>query len=396
MALDTTKLATTFLLCLSLVACRERQTTTPSPDAATGATSNAAADATDILIGEYGSLTGSEATFGTSTRDGIELAIRQANQAGGVKGKKLRVKVYDDQGKPEEAASVVTKLITQDKVVALLGEVASSRTIAAAPIAQNNRVPMITPSSTNPRITDIGDHIFRVCFIDPFQGTVMAKFAKDTLKAKSAAILRDTKSDYSMGLADYFIEAFKAGGGTIVKDEAYTSGDVHFKSQLTAIKGSKPDIVFIPGYYTEAGLIARQARELGVSVPLLGGDGWDSPKLTEIGGKFVENTYFSNHYSDELDTPEVKRFVADFETAFKYKPDGLSAMGYDAANVLIDAMKRAPDATSKALRDAIAATKDFPGVTGKITIDSKRNATKSAVVLKVADGRYRYVTTINP
>jgi branched-chain amino acid transport system substrate-binding protein len=384
------------LLALSLLACRERQATAPTTSGSPETKGAQGSEAAEIVVGEYGSLTGSEATFGTSTRDGIELAIRQANQAGGVKGKKLRARVYDDQGKPEEAASVVTKLITQDKVVALLGEVASSRTIAAAPIAQNNKIPMITPSSTNPKVTEIGDYIFRVCFIDPFQGTVMAKFAGAQLKAKTAAILRDTKSDYSLGLANFFIEAFKAGGGTIVKDEAYASGDVHFKSQLTAIKGAKPDIVFVPGYYTEVGLIARQARELGITVPLLGGDGWDSPKLTEIGGKFVENTYFSNHYSDELDTPEVKRFVTEFEATFKYKPDGLAAMGYDAALVLIDALKRAPDSSSKALRDAIADTKDFHAVTGKITLDAHRNATKSAVVLKVADGRYRYVTTINP
>jgi branched-chain amino acid transport system substrate-binding protein len=384
-----------FTLALSLLACRERQTATPADTSKTVDAGNANTS-DELLIGEFGSLTGSEATFGTSTRDGIELALRQANAAGGVKGKKLRAKVYDDQGKPEEAASAVTKLITQDKVIAILGEVASSRSIAAAPIAQNNRIPMITPSSTNPKVTEIGDHIFRVCFIDPFQGTVMAKFAQSELKAKTAAILRDTKSDYSIGLANYFIQSFKAAGGTIVSDEAYASGDVHFKSQLTVIKTTKPDVVFVPGYYTEVGLIARQARELGVNVPLLGGDGWDSPKLLEIGGKFVENTYFSNHYSDELDTPEVKRFVSEFESAFKHKPDGLAAMGYDAANVLIDALKRAPDASSKALRDALANTKDFVGVTGKITLDEQRNATKSAVVLKVVDGKYKYMTTINP
>jgi len=257
-------------------------------------------------------------------------------------------------------------------------------------------VPMITPSSTNPKVTEAGDYIFRVCFIDPFQGTVMAKFAAEHLKAKTAAVLRDTKSDYSMGLSQYFIENFKKSGGTIVKDEAYASGDVHFKSQLTAIKATKPDVVFVPGYYTEVGLVARQARELGLTVPLLGGDGWDSPKLFEIGGKFVENTYFSNHYSQEQDVPEVKRFVADYDAAYGHKPDGLAAMGYDAARVLVEAMKRTTDDSSAQLRDQIAATKNHTGVTGNITIDEKRNATKSAVVLKVEGGAAHYVTTIKP
>jgi branched-chain amino acid transport system substrate-binding protein len=387
--------ATAWLCALALIACRERQANKPEGPSTSGSGNNAS-KAGEIVIGEFGSLTGSDATFGQSTKNGVELAINEANQAGGVKGKKLRVIIYDDQGKPEEAASVVTKLITQDNVSAILGEVASTRTIAAAPIAQNNKVPLITPSSTNPKVTEIGDYIFRVCFIDPFQGHVMAKFASENLKAKTAAVLRDTKSDYSIGLAKFFVESFKASGGTIVKDEAYTAGDVHFKSQLTAIKTAKPDVVFVPGYYTEAGLIARQARELGINVPLLGGDGWDSQKLLEIGGDFINNTYFSNHYSAELDTPEVKRFATDYTAAFKQPPDGLSAMGYDAARVLIEALKRAKDDSSAALRDAIAETKAYRGATGVITIDANRNATKSAVVLKVADGKMRYVTTINP
>jgi branched-chain amino acid transport system substrate-binding protein len=379
---------------LVLASCRERRRGVSSSDASESGRSNDTGN--EILIGEFGSLTGSDATFGTSTRDGIDLAINEANTTGGVNGKRLRVIVYDDQGKPEEAASVVTKLITQDRVAAILGEVASTRTIAAAPIAQNNKIPLITPSSTNPKVTEVGDYIFRVCFIDPFQGRVMAKFASEHLKAKTAAILRDTKSDYSLGLASFFIKAFKEAGGTIVKDEAYASGDVHFKSQLTSIKTAKPEVVFVPGYYTEVGLIARQARELGISVPLLGGDGWDSPKLTEIGGKFIDNSYFSNHYSDELDTPEVKRFAQAYQAAYKTRPDGLSAMGYDAAQVLIAAMKKARDSSPQALRDAIADTKRFRGATGVITIDEHRNATKSAVVLKVDQGHMRYVTTIEP
>ncbi len=382
------------LAMVMVLGCRERQTNKPSgQDGGSGGVTRAGEE---IVIGEFGSLTGSDATFGVSTKNGIDLAVAETNRAGGVKGKRLRVIVYDDQGKPEEAASAVTKLITQDNVVAVLGEVASTRTIAAAPIAQSNKIPLITPSSTNPKVTEIGDYVFRVCFIDPFQGRVMAKFAAEHLKAKTAAVLRDTKSDYSLGLATFFVESFKQMGGTIVKDEAYAAGDVHFRSQLTSIKSAKPEVVFVPGYYTEVGLIARQARELGISVPLLGGDGWDSPKLTEIGGKFIDNTYFSNHYSDELDTPEVKRFAEDYHTTYKVRPDGLSAMGYDAARVLIEALKRAKDDSSQSLRDAIADTKDYRGVTGLITIDAQRNATKSAVVIKVADGQMRYVTTIQP
>jgi branched-chain amino acid transport system substrate-binding protein len=349
-----------------------------------------------ILIGEVGSMTGSEATFGTSTHNGIELAIRQINAAGGVKGKKLKVISLDDQGKNEEAATAVTKLITQDKVVAILGEVASSRSIAMAPIAQEHKVPMITPSSTNPKVTELGDYIFRVCFLDPFQGTVMARFAADTLKVKKVAVLRDIKSDYSVGLADFFSDTFKKSGGEIVVDQSYSSGENDFKAQLTAIRAKDPEAIFVPGYYTEVGLIARQAKELGIKAPLMGGDGWDSPKLKEIGGEAIDGSYFSNHYSEENKSPVVQEFIARYKEAFNVVPDGLAAMGYDAAKVLVDAMNRAGSTESKALRDAIAATKDFPGVTGKITIDAKRNAVKSAVVLKVENTGFKYQTTIDP
>lgn len=293
---------------IATTACRKRRHAVTADQAASSQILSAGRE---LIIGEIGSLTGNEATFGTSTRDGIELAVRQINQSGGIKGHTVRVKVYDDQGKAEEAAAAITKLITEDHAIAILGEVASSRSLAAAPIAQRYQVPMISPSSTNPKVTQVGDYIFRVCFIDPFQGYVMAKFASTYLKAHTAAILRDVKSDYSIGLADVFTRSFKAAGGTIVRDEAYSGGDVHFKSQLTALRSIKPDVIFIPGYYTEVALIARQARELGIEAPLLGGDGWDSPKLLEIGSKYVNNAYFSNHYSDEQPTPEVKRFVTD-------------------------------------------------------------------------------------
>ncbi len=377
-------LATTLL---AVSACSKREAPTTASTAPTG---------NEILVGEVGSMTGSEATFGTSTHQGIELAFEKINAAGGVKGKKFKLVTVDDQGKPDEAATAVTKLITQDKVIALLGEVASSRSLAMAPIAQSNKVPMITPSSTNPKVTEAGDYIFRVCFIDPFQGTVMAKFAYDTLKVKNVAILRDVKNDYSVGLSNFFTETFTKMGGKIVVDQSYSAGDMDFKSQLTAIRTLKPEAIYVPGYYTEVGLIARQAKELGITVPMMGGDGWDSPKLKEIGGKSIEGSYFSNHYSEEDTSPHVQKFIAEYKAKYGMVPDGLAAMGYDAAMVLADAMTRAPDLTNVAIRDAIAATKDYQGVTGKITLNEKRDSVKSAVVLKVAGGRFKYQTTVNP
>jgi len=350
----------------------------------------------EILVGEVLSLTGSEATFGTSTSQGSKLATEEINAAGGVKGKKIRVITLDNQGKPEEAATAVTKLITQNKVQAIFGEVASSRSLAMAPIAQNYKVPMVSPSSTNPKVTEQGDYIFRVCFIDPFQGQVMAKFALDNLKIKKVAVLRDVKNDYSVGLADFFIETFKKGGGTIVLDQSYSAGDIDFKAQLTAIKGKKPEAIFLPGYYTDVGLIARQAKEIGITVPFMGGDGWDSPKLTEVGGSALDGSYFSNHYSTEDKSPRVQDFIRKFKAKYNIVPDGLAAMGYDGANVYYDALKRAATLSTKDVRDALAVTKDFPGVTGMITMDKNRNPVKPAVVLKIVDKEFKYQTTVNP
>ncbi len=349
-----------------------------------------------IRVGEVSSMTGSEATFGISTHRGIELAFEEINQSGGVLGKKLQLMTLDDQSKPEEAATAATKLISENQIVALLGEVASSRSIAMAPIAQNSKTPMISPSSTNPRVTEMGNYIFRVCFIDPFQGEVMAKFALNDLKVKKVAVLRDVDSDYSTGLADYFTTAFKKGGGSVVIDESYTSSDMDFKSQLTAIRAKKPEAILVPGYYTSVGLIARQARELGLQIPLLGGDGWDSPKLVEIGGKALENSYFSSHYSTENTSPKIQTFVSKFRQHYQANPDGMAAMGYDAAMILADSMKRSKTLSKQDLREAIATTQNFPAVTGNITLNEKRNAVKPAVVLKIVDGAFHYQTTIQP
>lgn len=364
--------------------------------ACNGDNKDAAPPADEIVIGEYGSLTGSTATFGISTKNGIDMAIDEINGAGGVLGKKVRVIVEDDQGKPEEAPVVVAKLITKDKVVAVLGEVASGSSKAAAPTAQQSMIPMISPSSTNPNVTQVGDYIFRVCFIDPFQGFVMAKFTAQTLKFTKVAIFRDIKGAYSVGLADVFASEFQKMGGTIVADESYSEGDTDFNAQLTSIKSKSPQAIFVPGYYTEVGLIARQAKKQGLNIPMLGGDGWDSPKLIEIGKQALDGSFFSNHYSADDPSPTIQKFIAAYKARFNAAPDALAGLGYDSAMVLFDAIKRAGTTDGPKLRDAIAQTKDFPGVTGTITLDKDRNANKPAVVLEIKDGKFVYRETIAP
>ena len=324
------------------------------------------------------------------------MAIEDFNQAGGLQGKKVRVFVEDDQGKPEEAQTVVTRLITRNRVVAVLGEVASSRSLAAAPICQQYKIPMISPSSTNPRVTQVGDYIFRVCFIDPFQGSVMARFAFNTLKAKKVAIIRDIKNDYSVGLADVFADVFQKLGGQIVADESYSEGDNDFSAQLTLIRSMKPEAIFIPGYYTEVGLIARQARNLGIQVPLLGGDGWDSASLWEIGGTALNDCYYSSHYSNKDPNPKVQNFVQAYKKLHGTVPDTNAVLGYDAASLLFDAFKRANTTEPGRVRDALASTKDFVGITGKIVMDENRNPLKPAIILRVKEGDLQYVETIHP
>src|SRR5438477_6539000 len=351
-----------------------------------------------IVVGEVGSMTGTEATFGTSSDRGIQLAVKEVNGAGGIKGRQVQVIALDDEGKPEEAATAATRLIASEPVTALLGEVASTRSLFMAPKAQAAKVPMVSPSSTNEKVTAVGDYIFRACFIDPFQGYVMAKFATDNLKLKKAAILRDVRNDYSVGLARVFTENFTKLGGTITANESFSSGDVDFKAQLTNIKNTHPDALYVPGYYTDVGLIARQAREVGITGPLLGGDGWDSEKLYEIGGAALDGCYFSNHYSVDDPSPRIQEFVAKFKKAYGGQvPDSLAAQAYDAAGMLFDAMKRAPDLSGPAIRDALAATKNYQGVTGDITMDANRNATKAAVVLKTAHGgKYAFSGRVQP
>lgn len=348
----------------------------------------------EIAVGEYSGLTGNSASFGLASHDGFQLAFEEQNAKGGVLGKKLRLITEDDQGKPEEARAAALKLIRRHKVVALLGEFASSRSIAAAPEAQKAGVPMLSHGATNPKVTELGDYIFRSCFIDPFQGEAMAKFAYNKLGARTAAILRDVKNDYSVGLAKYFAETFQQLGGKIVSDEAYSEGDVEFRSQLTTIKATQPKVIFIPGYYTEVGLIAQQARELGLRQPLLGGDGWDSPKVVEIGGKAVEGSYFSNHYTQDDPDPRVQDFIKNFKARYNRTPDAQAVLAYDAAMILFDAMARAGTTDGLKLRDALAATKDFPGVTGLITINPQRNAQKSLVIVQFKNGKPIFVDRV--
>jgi len=347
-----------------------------------------------IRVGHFASLTGDTATFGQSADRGMQLAIQEINAAGGILGRPLELITEDDRSITEEARSAAQKLLQRDRVVALLGEVASSRSLAAAPEAQRARIPMISPASTNPKVTEVGDYVFRACFIDPFQGAVMARFAAQELGARRVAILLDYKQDYSVGLADYFRRTFQELGGEIVADERYTSGDIEFRAQLTTLRAANPDAIFVPGYYTEVGLIAKQARELGIQVPMLGGDGWDSEKTLEIGGAAVEGYFFSTHYSADAESPKVQDFVKRYRSSYGGVPDAMAALGYDTALIFADALRRAGSSEGPKLRDAIAATREFDGVTGRISIDAERNARKDAVVLKIENGRFRYYRTI--
>jgi branched-chain amino acid transport system substrate-binding protein len=382
------------LLLAVVCGCEDKKTPTTSGNG--GATGAAA----PVLIGHYGSLTGSEATFGKSTDNGIRLAVEEINAAGGVSsgGAKHQVKLVseDTEGKPEKAGPVVTKLITKDKVSAVLGEVASSVSLAGGPVCQQYGVPMISPSSTNPEVTKKGDMIFRVCFIDPFQGFACAKFAHDDLKATKVAVLFDQAAAYSVGLKDEFDKAFKNMGGTIVSEQAYNKGDSDFNAQLTRIRESSPEVLFVPGYYTDVANIALQARKLGMKMPLLGGDGWDSEDLAKNAGEAIEGCFYSNHYAADQPTPEIQDFVTKYKAKYGSTPDGLAALGYDAARLLFDSMGRAKSPSGKDLRDAIAATKGFKGVTGVISINETRDAVKPAVIVEMKGGKPVYRATVNP
>ena len=351
----------------------------------------------EILIGEFGSLSGSEATFGISSTNGLKLAVEEMNNSGGLLNKKIKLITYDDQGKPSEAQTVVQRLIKNDNVVAVIGEVASSRSKAGAPICQQNKIPMITPASTNPEVTAIGDYIFRVCFIDPFQATVVSKFIINTLKLKRVAILKDVKNAYSTGLSDFFEKEFKTMGGEIVEIQSFQAGDKDFKAQLTSIKAKNPEAIFIPAYYTDVNLISIQAREIGITVPLIGSDGWESEKLTEGKAKdALEGCFFSTHVSTENPDPAIQNFITKYKAKYNSMPDAMSFLAYDAGMILFDAMKRAGTTDPEKVKNELAKTKDYNGVTGKISINEQRNAIKPAVILEIKGGQFKYKETVAP
>lgn len=382
------------LLALGVAGCKQQASDSNTPS---GGNATTTSSSEPIVIGQYASLTGATATFGSSTDNGVKMAIDEINAKGGVLGRQLKVVTEDDASDASQAATVVKKLIDQNQPAVILGEVASKRSLAGAPICQAAKIPMVSPASTNPSVTKTGNYIFRACFIDPFQGKVGARFARQNLKAKTAAVLKDAKEDYSKGLAQFFTEEFVKSGGKIVADESYSGGDTNFRAQLTRIKGLNPDIIFVPGYYSEVPNIAIQARSLGITQPLMGGDGWDSAKLFEISKGALEGSYLSNHYSSDSKEPKVVKFVTDYKKLYNNEtPDVMAVLGYDTTYIIADAIKRAGSTDHDKIRDALAATKNFPAVTGNITIDKDRNAIKPAVVLQVKNNKYNYITTVNP
>lgn len=376
-------LAMSLMLLISSCQPQKKETTENTTNGETA--SQAMANAKDILIGAVFPLTGPIATYGQESVNGIKLALEKINQSP-IKGKVIKLIVEDNKGEPVDSANAVRKLIDIDKVHAVLGSVASSNTLAQAPIAQQAKVPLLTPASTNEKVTETGDFISRTCFTDAFQGVVMAKFAKDSLKKTKAVIVIDNSSDYSKGLANVFKAEYEKMGGTILGDMnslTYTQKDTDFRSLIRKVMRLEPEVIFLPGYYTEVGLFLKQSRQMGLKAPVLGGDGWDSPKLQELAGpEGIKNNYISSHFSADDSDPRVQTFVKEYESRYNSKPGAMAALGYDGILVMADALKRADSLTHDAIQNAIIATNGFTGVTGSITLDSNRNARKSAVVLE--------------
>ena len=349
----------------------------------------------EIKIGGVGPLTGEAATFGVSTKNGYEMAVADANAKGGILGKQVKLIFADDKGDPAEGATVYTKLIEQDKVTAIIGTVMSKVCLAGAPICQNAQIPNIVTTATNPKITEVGNYIFRASFIDPFQGTVGAKFAFNELKARKAACLFDVGNDYTKGLSEYFKATFIQLGGQVVGYEGHASGTTDYKAQLTKILVANPDLLYVSDYYNDVALIAKQARELGFKGPMMGGDGWDSPKLVEIGGAAVEGCYFTNHYSPDDVSPVVQAFVKAYKAKFNGIPDAYATLAYVATDIMLDAFTRAGTTDGPAVKDALAKT-DLACVTGQIRFDDHRNPVKAAVIIQIKDGKQVYKATVNP
>jgi branched-chain amino acid transport system substrate-binding protein len=350
----------------------------------------------EIKIGAVSCLTGALSTFVVSSIQGAKLAVEEINAAGGTLGQPIQLIVEDNGSKAGETATITRKFISQDKVVAILGDLTSSATMEGAPLAQIAKIPLLTPSATNVAITKIGNYIFRSCFIDPFTGMIMAKFALDRLKAKRAIIMTDVKQDYSVGLTEAIRHYFTQNGATILNALSYSSGDTGFRPQLTEVRMAHPDVVFLPGYYTEAALILLQARQLGVTCAFVGGEGWDSPTLVKIAGKAAEGSYYTDHFSAADPDLKVQKFVQAYRTKYAASPDALAALWYDGARLLSRAVQRAGSTDAAKVRDALAATRDFDGVTGRISIDQDRNASKPGVILKIEHGEPMMVQQITP
>jgi branched-chain amino acid transport system substrate-binding protein len=356
----------------------------------------AATAAEPIRIGEISPLTGKEAGFGHYAHRGVLMAIDEINAKGGVLGRPFVLVTEDNQSKPGDSATVAKKLVSREKVHAIVCTGTSSNCLEAAPVAQMGKVPFIATTATAAEVTERKDYIFRACFIDPFQGAVLAKFAHETLKARRPGILTSVSSSYSVGLAKVFRERFTALGGTVGGEQRYTEGDKDFRAQLTALKAAGVDALVLTGFYTEGALICKQARELGLNVPMFGGDGLEAPEYIEIGGKAVEGTYYATHFSPGSTEPAVREFVEKYRAKHGETPDSLAPLAYDAVRLLADAMTRAGAVEGPKVRAALAATQGFTGVTGSITIDSSRNASKPAVIIQVKDGRPQYVATVSP
>ena len=366
-----------------------------------GSTATPKATADELKIGGVLELSGGVATYGQSVLNAVNLAFADQNAKGGVLGKQLKFITADNKSEAGESTSATTKLITQDKVIAVIGAVTSSNTKAAVPVSADNKIPLITPTATNAEVTinkdgSLNKWVFRSCFLDPFQGKVAANFVTDTLKLKKAAIFIDQKDDYSKGLAAEFKKVMEGAGGSITDTENYVGGDKDFKSTLTRIKASNPEVVFVPGYYNEVGLIVKQARELGITVPFVGGDGWDSAKLSDLAGAAnLKDTYFVDHMWAE--DPATKPFADAYKAKYNAEPDALAALGYDAAGMLISAIKTAGSTDPEKIRTALENTKNYQGVTGVITVDPKtHNPVKSAVIIKLVDGKKTLLTHVNP
>ena len=361
------------------------------------------ADSNSIKIGLLNEMTGGNATFGTSSANGAKMAFKEINAKGGVLGKQIMAVIADNKSEPSESANAMTKLATQDNVVAVTGVFASSNAIAASSVAEATKTPFLAVGATNPKVTvdekskKVKDYTFRVCFIDPFQGTVGANFVLNTLKLKKAAVMVDNSSDYSKGLAAFFKEAFTKGGGSILSEEAYLQKDQDFKAVLTKLKSLNAEVIYVPGYYEEVGKIVKQARELGITVPIIGGDGWDSPKLVELGGApALNNTFFTNHYSVDDNSPASKAFVEAYKKEYGQNPDALAVLGYDAAKLLIDAIQRANSLDKAKIQVALATTKAYPAITGATTLNATHDAVKSAVIIEMKNGKQIFKATVKP